>query len=652
MSVMANVAGNAVNLLARGQLRNWEAMVDTVTAAIRQRPRTATVAPVRSMIEAGRSAKNSLGEALSILKQGTPIGGLDPLEVSRQPHPLRAWKDLLAGEAGNLPKVGGKVPFNQKWLAAVEASPMMWNATAMLRALSATDLPFRQAARARVVVQELKVLDLNQNARLRALERNRDRSPTEQKELEWLRDQGRIYTPSNAKLAATAPELFFDSITLERINEKAGQAVYLQKNPLSQAMSRMMSGTSEGAKFWASTIVPFVKTPSNVIGEWLSWTPPVAAVNLLARAPITRNGALARNAAGKLVLGSIMGTAAAWLYKNGLLSPTDIGPSVQAKERELSREVMPAGSINVTGLDRVLFKGEPGYWQPGDKVHSVARWGGILGTLALTVADTLRWQEKQPQLPGTAETVGLGAAQSALLATSYGVQQSFLKGVASMLQALQDPKKFDAWLTEYAGTVGSVAIPNSLGAMARPTRENKPEVRGDSLMQRLEGKLRDRLGAFGLDKNFPAKRDLWGRVIPETPAGQNPWVYQIFDLSKTQEVPRDPLLLHVYNLYRATGDLRTIPTPPDQSLSIGRQQYALTRAQQSDLAERVGGLRYRMGQHVVQLPAFLSATREQQVEILSRVWEYANRAGTFQYLMQHGRELEPKRQPAGFSVPK
>ncbi len=654
ISQARNVVGNTVNLAARGGVRNIAVALDAVDAALRNRPRTRALVPLRGSKEAMKAIGRSLPDSLEVLRRGGSEVDLGKADARVGLRPLVALREaILADVLG--PKRNGKTPLAQRLMAGLEATPFGMHAAAQLRTLGAVDKPFKAAARARLVTEAMKVQDLNRKQRIATL--RKDPSPAAQIERQAL-ERMRIYTADNVAKAVKFPELFLDAETVARIDGEAAAAVYQQKNVITRfkaAGERAVGIKPDGmVRFAIDTIAPFVTTPANVIGEWLSYAPPVALYNL-GRHAWRGESRPATQSAGKLVVGSMAFLAGQWLYNKGLVSPTLDQSDEQQKARILSGQSMPAGRLNMTGLERAL-RGETGGWQPGDVTVDVLSAGGLLGAVFQTVADVNRRTETQPEEPGVAEKAGIFGANYVQMTAGYGVQQSFLKGTATLLEALMSPQKTENWLATYLDSLSAMALPNTMTAISRATREAKPELRGDALDERLNNQIKNRIagvqrlaGGRGADADLPLKRDLWGRPIPETPEGSNAYLAQFLDVTKGQRVANDPVALHLYSLWRRTSDLAVIPTPPDANFSVAGKQFdPLTRAQVDDLQEIVGGIRYRMAQQLFNNPRFYLAPAGEQVDALRVLWSRTGQLGSMQFYKRHSSELQSRREKAGF----
>jgi hypothetical protein len=616
ISLVANVTGNMNNLLLRGSSRSLATVVDAIDARLRGRQRAQTIAPLRAGRESAAAVARSVPEAIKTLYRGASDLELSKADARTGLRPLVALRNLMAREAAEMPKRGGKVPPAELMATLLEASPFSMSASAALRSLAATDLPFRKAARARLITEAMK--------------------------LRTLRGQPKA-TPKEIRQAVEYPELFFDKAEVERIDRESLKATYQDKNAAAQFVLGRVNQASPFARFLFRTVAPYVTTPVNVVAEILSFVPGISTANVVrhARAGRTRE---AQVAAGKMVLGGIVTGAGVWLYQKGLLSPSLEDSEEAQKGRMLSHQVIPPNHLNLSGLDRAL-KGEDPTWREGDRTVNVLRGGGVAGALMLNAANTLRRLETQPSdAAGTALEVMRDGVMNTM---GYAVQQSYTRGIADALDAARG-EKLDQFFMNYADGLGAIVLPNTLKSISRATREYQPEVRGDRSDHTLNNLIRNKLGFTGAASKLPYKRDLWGRPVLETPEGNLPWLYQTLDISKARTVPTDPLAIELYTLWRRTGDDAVIPTPPAQRYTMAGKTYQLTREQLSRLQQLVGGERRQLGERIVGADAFATAKTDVRLRRLRYAWDLGAERGRMKFWQERRGELEEQGKPRGF----
>jgi hypothetical protein len=493
----------------------------------------------------------------------------------------------------------------------------------MFRGLSALDVPSREAARGRLVAEELKLMEKRQQL------------------------PGKL-TGQMIRDAVRLPELFLSPEAIARIAHESAQTVFQEKNVVARYVLGAESQLPGPVRFALRGVLPVVGIPIRLGALALEYSP-AGLFTHAARHALNGNSREAKLSVSRAMLGTLAWTAGAYLYDKSLIGPPLDAADEQQKNRLAQGEFLPPNHLNVSGLERA-FKGEPTEWRKGDRTVDLTYYGAILGGQVQLYAGIRRLMEKQPESESRTEEAGqlLGAAVQS--AGSYLINQTFMEGTRDLLDAFRSERKFEEFTARYAGSLSDTVLPRQMDAIARATREYAREVKDDKLDQRIENMIVQRLGPFTqADDKLPFKRDLFGQPIRETPAGSNPWIYQVFDVGRSRVMPDEPLKLELYNLARRTGDVRALPTPPDANLRMNGVTYRLTAEQQSELAEEVGRRRLQIAERAM-TQRFLGLPDEQKLAALATVWSYGAQAGNFQFFKRHRTDLEQKAPPRGFQA--
>ena len=203
------------------------------------------------------------------------------------------------------------------------------------------------------------------------------------------------------------------------------------------------------ARFVGKTIIPYAKTPANVIDELLDFSLPGWALTKVYNKK-ERTIREVNMAWGKTLAGTVIGGTALYLSKQGILGGK---PADSEKQRDLQYQTLPPRTINITALQR-LAEGESTDLQPGDRVIALEKMG-IVGAM-LAVAQAITDAGQSP--PEDVATFTSLVPET----LSFAFNQSFLKGTNSLLTAMLDGDgaKLDKWVTDYYGTISGVAIPS------------------------------------------------------------------------------------------------------------------------------------------------------------------------------------------------
>ena len=161
--------------------------------------------------------------------------------------------------------------------------------------------------------------------------------------------------------------------TLSKIEQEAAEAVFQQDTALSRAALAISNlgkaGDKAGfARFVGKTIIPYAKTPANVIDELLDFSLPGWALTKV-YSKKERTIREVNMAWGKTLAGTVIGGTALYLSKQGILGGK---PADSEKQRDLQYQTLPPRTINITALQR-LAEGESTDLQPGDRVIALEK---------------------------------------------------------------------------------------------------------------------------------------------------------------------------------------------------------------------------------------------------------------------------------------
>lgn len=230
------------------------------------------------------------------------------------------------------------------------------------------------------------------------------------------------------------------------------------------------------AQPWLKLILPFVRTPTNII-KFAAERSPLAPVLKEWRADFMAGGARRDLAIARMTLGTGLGMTIADLASKG-----DITGSGPADDN--ARQVMMADG-----------------WQPysirvGDKFYSYQRLDPLATTLGVA-ADYVQLQEQMTDTQR--EKVGMLVTASIIGNLS---DKTWLSGLSDAVAAVHDPQRFGSGFINRI--VGS-AVPTGVAQVARTIDPTPREAKGplDTLQSRIPG----------LSDDLRPRLDAWGRPI-------------------------------------------------------------------------------------------------------------------------------------------
>jgi len=557
LSLVTNLWSNAVSSLPRAMGRQGAFISQEVARAFKKSvgmpvaERTVSspisLAGARRVGETVKAFVRGGGEGLAGLKRGISAEGLLSGEKIRGFQPAQAFRQFWTGSGLAQPVLNGWKGLGQAGLdrARLAAETVLGvPPETMLRLLQLGDTPFRRMAQSRLLAESAQLAG----------------------------QTGKAISVATRLPSAEA---------LGKIEQEAAEAVFQQDTPLSRAalsVSNMFGlGNRVGlARTIGKTIIPYAKTPANVIDEMLDYSlPGYALVTKGIPAMQSKDARGVHMAIGKTLTSLTIGAVAKTLSDAGV-----IGGSAEDSEktRDIQYKTLPPRTINLSALER-FAEGDSTDLQPGDRVMNLEKMGIVGGMLAT-------WNEAS-KATDKGEFISPEFLTALVPETlSFAMNQSFLKGTNSLLSAMLDGKRdrMDKWIANYFGTVSSIVFPNTLGAVSRAMSDSLPEkikikdVEGEDVTERtlnLFGEvLKRKLPGYAED--LPKKIDIWGREIPQTPEGADPVMYNFFDFTKSREATYDKTTLAIYKLFKETENGDVIPPKPLEQFMIGNEKYRLS----------------------------------------------------------------------------
>ena len=593
ISLVTNLWSNAVNAPLRMASRQGAFLAQEIGRAFKKvagkelGPRL--IAPptggIRRTIEVGKAGLRGLEEGLVGVRRGMSAEGLLAGERIQGLKPLVAFKQFWTGQGLAKPVQAGFRGMTQQVVdrARLAAEALLGvPPETMLRLLQLGDAPFRRMAQARLLTEQAQLAGKTGKA------------------LEVA-----VRLPTKGQVA--------------KIEQEAAEAVFQQDTPLSRAALNAANLFGLGSKYgvarlFAKTIIPYAKTPANVIDELVEFALPPYALTKMAIAARNKDYRQAQMSFGKFITGSTVGGVTAFLLDNNIIGEK---PSVSEKIRDIQYKTVPPRTINITALNR-LAAGESTDVQPGDKIISLEKLG-IVGGIMST------WDAAAKGKQGE-RGVNIDAVLPETL--SFAFNQSFLKGTNSLLSAMLDGSgaTLDKWISDYYGVVSSIALPNTLSAVSRSMRESLPDKL--QIKDIEEGEFLERpINVFaevikrklpGADEDLPRRIDIWGREVPQTPEGADPVLYNFVDVTKGREVAYDPVTLSIYKIFKATEDGDVIPPKPLRNFTIKNTSYRLSPELYEAYSKMRGKANRQVAEQLLRDSTFKKMSNDEKVIVLRR----------------------------------
>jgi hypothetical protein len=631
ISIIRNIVGNTINIPLRELADVTASGIDMALSGnknnsynIRARTLDRIKAFGKSLPQAGKVLLK--GSDAMPYELGTDIG--NPLNFQR------AWGNLFDAMSGKYPDA----PIARNLVeATLGAIPDVF-----LRLSQATDVPFKAADRARIV---------SELGRQRGLRENQIKLATRDPKLMAITDEQRA-----------AGQRGFTADDLGLIEHESAKSVFQQEN----AATRMVAGINRFIKQEAGPagyipyrlISLFQKTPINVAAEAFQFTPAgvLQAFNWKNLTPRERNVAI-----GRLVVGTTVGGAYAYLYDKGVVTPNLDTPGETNKARELAKSggIMPPGTLNVSGLRRLVKGGDPTF-KPGDTVKDLSALG-TSGAIGIMVGSAKRIQERSPNDDPDFLSLGKGAFLSGI---NFVMNQQFLKGTSDFIKLMSEESSnsLDRWIKNLSVTAASPIAPAILATVQRSKREYLPAIGNEGFIKDTANELNQRFAALGLqipgtkDPNaMPVRRDLWGEAVRQIPKSENPWVYNFLSASKSREIDADPLNASIYSTWRKTADNKAIPSVPNPKITYGNKTYErLTPEQYDRYAQLVGFWRRSLAERAYLSGGYQQNGDDARIKLLNQAYDKGGEIGKYRFLKElrdSGQTLTPVAARRGFQQP-
>lgn len=452
---LKNTVGNTLMAGAETVKEVPAAAIDAVISIWPGRTRTKALSARGLITEQIRGASTGLKAARRILRYGA-----DPEELAR-------W-DFRRTNFG--PSAAGRIA--QAYTDGV------------FNALGASDAVFKAAAMGRAVEEYARV---EARARVKS-----GAAKTFQEALAALR-------------ADFPPELMVKAIGDAEI------ATFQQENAAAAGFRGLKAGlrrsgaVGRGAATAADVVVPFIKTPTNVAGSLVQYSPLGLVTALVKQIGNPSQKRLSEDL-GRSITGSALVALGFMLAHEG--KATGAAPSNAAERAQWDLENKPANAVRIGNTWRNVSTLSP------------------VGALVAVGAQMYQASQESDSPSGKAVAAALTPGRVAL-------DQSFLKGVSGALNAVNDPSRYGESFVE--NTAGSV-VPSIVGLVARGTDPYQRDPSGP--LERIQSRIP------GLSQQVPPRLNAFGQ-----PMRQNGGVLaQAFDVTQGRTAHETPLLAEMRRL--------------------------------------------------------------------------------------------------------
>lgn len=326
---------------------------------------------------------------------------------------------------------------------------------------------------------------------------------------------------------------------------------------------------------WLNLIVPFVRTPANVVKFGLQRTPMAPLLFKEVREDFAAGGARQERAAARVVWGTGVMVMAGMAAQAGYI--TGAGPDDNKEKQAL---------LN-TGWRPYSVRGSDGTYNEYNRLDPFAQWLGLAADMA-----TMDYQHKD------AADVAVAALGSLVNNT---VNKTYMQGLSNFVEFMQDPKRNAEWYSRQMA--GTVAQPLTL--LSNIASENDPYAReGNSILDAIKYRTP------GLRQDLPTKLDGFGEPVPNRTYPGGPFSIAA-PIAQSQE-SSDPVR-------QMAGRIGWDPTEFQKVLTLNGRKIEIPDDQHHELAQLAGRLTHRGAQRLMRSPGWASLDDDQKRDQLEKM---------------------------------
>lgn len=382
---------------------------------------------------------------------------------------------------------------------------------------------------------------------------------------------------------------------LERATQEAMYATFQNKTGLGTAALGFKNGMNKVAPGLGDFIVPFTQVPASIATRIFQRTPVGTATELVKQIKKVRDGGqfdqrAMSQAIGEGAFGTAVLASGYSLANSGLLT---FGFPEDQKERELwEAEGKQPYSLRI-----------------GDRWYSL-NYLQPFGTLLAIGGQAASDVKNGSNLVEATSNAVATAGQSVM-------NQSFLKGVSGVLDAIDDPKRYASnWVENTAGSI----VPNAVRSLARSADPLQRDANGP-----IEG-LQSTIP--GLRQSLPAKQDMFGNDLQAKDNFANQYLNP---LRPSIAKDSDPTVAELRRLYE--GDEGVLPT---QARKDAFKDVSLTDTQVKEINSIAGPQIKLAYDQLTSAPEYAVLSDEDKRKALKKVNETVFGALKAQYGVEKG----------------
>jgi DNA-binding ferritin-like protein len=402
-----------------------------------------------------------------------------------------------------------------------------------------------------------------------------------------------------------------------------------------------------------TAVVPFVKTPLNLLWDTLGYVSPhyavaQAMVSLANANKARKNGETSKmqehigefekniSKAGIAMAISIMVKA---LAEAGGLTGDDEDEKVKAMS--YSGEAPPQRSLNLSMfMDMMMGKFNPekerdpslDVWINYDKLGVV---GMAIGTQALLYSDKTKQEIKDMSvLVEMTKVVGMPAMKTVM-------SQSFMKGAFEVMKVVMDgnsEKSFNRYMQATTTAVSSALYSNTLATLSKATDKYLANTTAtNELGESLKLTFKSRLF---MGDELPSRVNVWGDKQAASPAGTNKYAWYFLNATKAKTVDASNSTYKVWEVYQRTLDKDVLPSPPAKNITVKNEKVELSPEEYERYQIYVGKTRRALAESYILRGGFENHSDENKAKVLKSSYSKGQEFGKTMFILSTPRLYE------------
>lgn len=201
-----------------------------------------------------------------------------------------------------------------------------------------------------------------------------------------------------------------------------------------------------------------------------------------------------------------------------------------------------------------------------------------------------------------------GVSGAAIGALKSQAEQTFLKGVSSLTEAIVDPTKKGM---AYVGNIVGGFVPTIVSDIGRATDTSQREINKTNDIKYLEDTIKSRIPI--IRQELLPKRNAFGEVIQTEPSG----IGQMIDIFNSSQAKTSPLIQELRRLLDIEEGATPTKIPTTQS--VGGQKIKLSFELQDLLESKSGPVVKRIMEETISTPQYQALTDDKRQQLLQKI---------------------------------